>query len=771
MIFKYSISKNHYNGYVYKETDDKNTLFTDLATYCVSPVTEYGDSELTNVEHGKTWISKNHRTNATIISRGNLSMIDFEGSKAKFEELRQKMESKNLWYLAIPSQSNKSDKKNLRYHIVYLLTKPFSINAPAMKKQAQAFFDYIVYKWDEPDSGIDTRATFNGCGYFSPTLPLKDAKSRDNKKISDPYIDFDDIFKDTIESKFKEPYQPIEPDSIISNDVFNMVTVRGKKLDDKINTKIIRTTKKGYVLSTDTHIMTGSVDRFVTFEALVEKLSNIQGDNPRISGLGCPICNPGHTELKPGYAYMQYDSEGKPYICCTGNACTDKPFFTMADGELVVYKINKGADYVLVHEEQLIFSHKENEMYEHNSDSVVGELYKSGQAILDEYGNVNVEATRKAFCIQADRLDIIKNPWKENGLDYKSMTYNISKPARFEPKAEDADEVISEAIKVFDNDIKIGDYPAPLVYLSYYLFHKTRIMASLFLVNHQTGTGKTFWTYELPSWYLGDTKVGLMDRSAMQKNWGDVKLGKRLVVYEDIDGLTKQQVGEIASDIKTMATAGGSNVMLDIKGRGQMKSYGYNILGTSNDEKQVPVSGEEDRRIYISEVRLLEKASWIREKLSGDNGDKHKANAINFLYKIYLDISKRKDRDIQDALFYRVPKTAKKKSVTDAQSNDGVQVMNIIRRSSRYRTAANEIIDLVSSDVHIEELKKVLHEVDYKNGNIAGSTLKKLWEMMPSYNSMKSYNLKTIGKIFGLHDNKTVVIHGNRVKGFKFRAS
>lgn len=768
MIFEYSISKNHYNGYKYKKVEDINVLFTDLATRCISPVTEYGDKELTNVDHGKTWISKNHRTNSTIKNRGNLGMIDFEGKPTKFDELKQKIESKNLFYLAIPSQSNKSDKKNMRYHLVYLLEKPFSINSAAMKKQAQAFFDFIDYKWDEPDSGIDTRATFNGCGYFSPTLPLQDAKSRDNKKINDPYIDFDDIFKDTYKSRFKGAYTPESPDSIAANEEFTNKNVRGKKIKN-INTKIIRPTKKGYVLSADTHIMTGSADRFVTFDTLVDKLSEVKGDNPRISGLGCPICNPDHTEDKPGYAYMQYDDNGKPYICCTGNACEDKPYFTMADGDLTVYKINKGADYVLIHEEELIFSHKENEMYEHNSDSVIGELYKSGQALLDEFDNVNIEATRKAFCIQADRLDIIKNPWRDNGLDYSSMTYNISHPARFAPEEEDADEVISEAIKVFDNDVKIGDYPAPLVYLSYYLFHSTRIMASLFLVNHKTGTGKTFWTYELPAWYLGDTKVGLMDRSAMQKNWGDVKLGKRLVVYEDIDGLTRQQVGEIASDIKTMATAGGSNVMLDIKGRGQMKSYGYNILGTSNDEKQVPVSGEEDRRIYISEVRLLERASWIREKLSGEDGDIHKQNAINYLYKIYNEISQDKSQEVQDALFYRVPRTAKKKSVTDAQSNDGVQAMNILRRSKRPRNAVNEISDLISSDVEVKELKAVIEEIDFKNGNIAGSTLKRLWEMMPSYNSMKQYNFKTIGNIFGLHEPKTVVIQGNRAKGFKFK--
>ena len=40
--------------------------------------------------------------------------------------------------------------------------------------------------------------------------------------------------------------------------------------------------------------------------------------------------------------------------------------------------------------------------------------------------------------------------------------------------------------------------------------------------------------------------------------------------------------------------------------------------------------------------------------------------------------------------------------------------------------------------------------------------------MMPYYNSMKKYNQKTTGKIFGLHEYKTVVINGVRRKGFKY---
>ena len=145
MIFEYSISKNHYNGYKYKKSESVPQLLQDLATYCVSPVTEYGDKEITNVSDGKTWMSKSHRTNATIVSRGNLGMIDFEGKRDNLDKLLGQMEKKDLFYVAIPSQSNKSDKKNARYHIMYLLQHPYSINAESMKKQAKAFFNYIDY--------------------------------------------------------------------------------------------------------------------------------------------------------------------------------------------------------------------------------------------------------------------------------------------------------------------------------------------------------------------------------------------------------------------------------------------------------------------------------------------------------------------------------------------------------------------------------------------------------------------------------------------------
>jgi len=284
-MFKYSISNNHYNKYAYKETDKVSELLKDLSTRCISPVTEYKDKELTSVDTGKVWDSKQHRSNATIISRGNLGMIDFEGEPKKLKVLLNCIEDKHLFYVAIPSQSNKSDKKNARFHIMYKLEEPYSINSEAYKKQAKEFFNYINYKWDETDSGIDTRASFNGCGYFAPTIQLTTDKGKGAKKISDPYLTGDDIAKDTLKSKFDGTYTPVAATSHDENVEYTAVTKRGTKVKDK-NTKIVRTLAKGYVLSPDTHIET-SAGRFMTFDKLVESLAEVEGEYPRIGMLGC----------------------------------------------------------------------------------------------------------------------------------------------------------------------------------------------------------------------------------------------------------------------------------------------------------------------------------------------------------------------------------------------------------------------------------------------------------------------------------------------------
>lgn len=63
MKITYSISTNHYNKYITKETNTISVLLQDLATRCMSPVTIYKDKDMSDVTTGKEWISKNHRNN------------------------------------------------------------------------------------------------------------------------------------------------------------------------------------------------------------------------------------------------------------------------------------------------------------------------------------------------------------------------------------------------------------------------------------------------------------------------------------------------------------------------------------------------------------------------------------------------------------------------------------------------------------------------------------------------------------------------------------
>lgn len=770
MIFEYSISKNHYNGYKYKKSESVPQLLQDLATYCVSSVTEYGDKEITNVTDGKTWMSKSHRTNATIISRGNLGMIDFEGKRDNLDKLLQQMEKKDLFYVAIPSQSNKSDKKNARYHIMYLLQHPYSINGESMKKQAKAFFNYIDYKWDEPDSGIDTRASFNGCGYFSPTMPLKDAKSRDNKKINDPYIDLDDVAKDTFMSRFKGAYTPETPDSILANDEFTATTVRGRKLKGNVHTKIIRTTKKGYVLSADTHIMTGTVDKFITFETLVDKLSEIGGDNPRISGLGCPICNPGHTELKPGYAYMQYDEDDIPYICCTGNACSDRPYFTMSDGNISVYRVddaNGVSKYVMFEDENIIYTHDRDMSYKFDQAAVADELYNRGQGLKDENGYYSRALTISEYCVGAESIQINHNPFAKEGLDIHARTFNVSPAARFDPSPEDANEVIAEAVKAFDDDVMMCGYPISLVYLSYYLFHHKQIMAVLFLVNPDRGSGKSFWVLDLPSWYLGYTKVSGMGSAAIIAGWDDDKLGKRLVVYEDVENLNKRELGILRGEIKSDATAGSSKT-LNIKGQGKKRSFGFNSAGTSNHYNQIPFDGSGDRRIYPAPYKKLSKSGWLAGQLraGAPRETENRTNAINYLFKIYTECEASGSKDLQEALYYKVPVSKIRGVVEDSTSTDSHVAINIIRRSKNARAAAKELSNIIASDVSKDELKRTLKEIEWsdKGIKIPGSVLNDLWKMLPSgRDSMRSASYRKLLNIFGIDTELKNIRFGENV--------
>jgi len=772
MNVKYSISTNHYNKYVTKETDQVSILLQDLATRCMSPVTIYKDKEMSDVTTCKEWISKNHRNNANISERGNLGMIDFEGKKDKLDTLLNCIEGHDLWYVAIPSQSNKTDKKNSRYHIVYLLSEPYSINAEAYKIQTKAFFDFIKYTWNDPESGIDTRASFNACGYFAPSIQLVADKGKGGKKIAEPYVTLDDVAKDTLMSGRTGYYTPTTPESVTPNESFTSITKRGRRVKDA-EFKIVRTMSKGYVLSDDSYIET-SDSKYMTFDKLIDVLYDIEGDNPRISMLGCPICNEGHTAASTtGYAYMQFDSKDKPYIYCTGNACSQRPYFTMAEGNIIVYRVDNAegvSKYVMFEDSQIIYTHNRDMTYKLSPEAVADELYIRGQGEVDEHGNYSRAITIFKYIIGTESIQINHNPFIDEGLNIYDKTFTISPVSRFEPSEEEADEVITKAIKAFEDDAIICDYPVSLVYLSYYLFHHTQIMAVLALVNPDRGSGKSFWVLDLPVWYLGHAKVGALGSSAVTAGWDDEKLGKRVVVYEDIEHLNKKELGALKSDIKSDATAGNTK-MLNIKGGGKKRSFGFNTAITTNSYDQIPFDGGGDRRIYPAPYKMLSDSSWLANKLRDGSPTmiKHRTNAINFLFKIYNHCVKSKSKELHDALYYRVPKSSIRSLVEDSTSTDGYTAMSVIKRGITKREIVKGLSNIVASEIDLDAVKDLVDDIELNNDSVKvpGEVLKELWNMLPSgKNSMKSLNYRSLLSIFGIESQlKSIRINGKVIKG------
>jgi len=772
MNIRYSLSTNHYNKYILKETTHISVLLQDLATRCMSPVTTYKDKDMSDVTTGKEWISKNHRNNANIVERGNLGMIDFEGKQEKLNALLSAIETHDLWYAAIPSQSNKTDKKNSRYHIVYLLSEPYSINAEAYKKQAKAFFDSIKYTWNDPESGIDTRASFNACGYFAPSMQLAADKGKGGKKIAEPYQTLDDVAKDTLMSSRTGKYTPTKPESVIPNESFTSITKRGRRIKNA-EFKIVRTMQKGYVLSDDTFIET-SAGKYLTFDKLTDDLFNIEGENPRISMLGCPICNEGHTAASTiGYAYMQFDSNDKPYIYCTGNACSQRPFFTMADGNITVYRVDNAegvSKYVMFEDNQIIYTHDRDLTYKLSPEAIADELYLRGQGEVDEWNNYSRAFTIFKYIIGAESIQINHNPFIDEGLNIYDKTFTISPVSRFDPVEEDADEVISKAIKAFEDDVVICNYPVSLVYLSYYLFHHKQIMAVLALVNPDRGSGKSFWVLDLPAWYLGHSKVGAMGSEAVSAGWADEKLGSRIVVYEDIEHLNKKELGTLKSEIKSDATAGDSK-MLNVKGVGKKRSFGFNTAMTSNSYDQIPFDGSGDRRIYPAPYKMLSNSSWLANKLRDGSPTmiKHRTNAINFLYKIYKHCEKSSTQELHDALNYKVPQSKIRSLVEDSTSTDGHTAMNVIRRGTTKREIVRNLASIIASEVHRDSIRDLVSEIELSEHSVKlpGIVLKDLWDMLPSgKNSMKSLNYRSLLNIFGVEDQlKSIRINGKSVKG------
>jgi len=423
---------------------------------------------------------------------------------------------------------------------------------------------------------------------------------------------------------------------------------------------------------------------------------------------------------------------------------------------------------------QIIYTHARDLSYKLASAAVADELFNRGQYDIDEFGNYSRPNTINTYITGTESIQINHNPFVEQGLDIYAKTFTVSPPAKFEPIEEEPDEVIQEAIKAFEDDALICGYPVSLVYIAYYMFHYKQIMAVLALVNSDRGSGKSFWVLDLPIWYLGYSKVSGMGSSAIQAGWDDEKLGSRIVIYEDIENLNKKELGKLRSEIKSDATAGDSK-MLNIKGGGKKMSFGFNTALTSNSYDQIPFDGSGDRRIYPAPYKMLSNSSWLASKLrlGSITMEKHRTNAINYLYKIYKDCESKNSQELQDALFYKVPQSKIRGLVEDSTSTDGHTAMHIIKRAKTKREVVKNLSNVVASDIDKDDLKDLIDELELFEDKIriSGHTLKDLWKMLPTgKDSMKSLNYRSLLTIFGIEGNiKAIRINGDSKKGVEVR--
>ena len=262
--------------------------------------------------------------------------------------------------------------------------------------------------------------------------------------------------------------------------------------------------------------------------------------------------------------------------------------------------------------------------------------------------------------------------------------------------------------------------------------------------------------------------------SAGAEGWGDEKIGSRIVVYEDIEHLNKKEIGKLKSDIKSDSTAGDSK-LINVKGGGKKRSFGFNTCMTSNSYSQIPFDGEGDRRIYPSTFKMLESSGWLASKLRPDSVtcEQHRTNAINYIFKIYKYCESKNSQELQDALYYRVPKSKIRGLVEDSTSTDGNTAMNIIKRSKSKRSMIKNLSNLVVSDVDRADISDVVNEMELSDGDvkISGNTLKSLWKMLPTgKDSTKSLNYRSLLYIFGVEgDIKPVRINGLVKKGIEVR--
>jgi len=172
---------------------------------------------------------------------------------------------------------------------------------------------------------------------------------------------------------------------------------------------------------------------------------------------------------------------------------------------------------------------------------------------------------------------------------------------------------------------------------------------------------------------------------------------------------------------------------------------------------------------------MLDNSSWLASKLQkGSNSMvKHRTNAINYLFKIYKDCESKFNKELDTALYYKVPQSKIRSIVEDSTSTDGYTAMNIIKRAKSKRSMIKELSVVIASDVDVDDIKELVNDIDLGETTIRlkGKTLKDLWKMLPTgKDSMKSLNYRSLLNIFGIEGQiRPIRVNGESHKGVEVR--
>lgn len=775
------VSKNHYNNYETRVVKTVPELLKLLVRYCVCPVSALDDEERVGSD-GKMYLSKNHRANRNITSRGCLAIIDFEGLEKHYKKLLKLMKKNNIWFISIPSQSNLSDSSNRRAHIVYLLKKPYSINKDAFKEQVKGFFNHIGYKWDEPDSGIDVVATFNASGYFSPTFQLpSDAKT---KVLKTPYTSMEMIEKD-IDVNIDKNAKAYKPIKVSSNEANPKTASAEAKKDEKLsksnfNDHLLFISKNSLMVQPTLSIPIAS-GGYTSMEILREELLSMDGEKPMISGLGCPECSDIHSgdPAKTRYAFAGLDDERKIYVFCGGS---HNQTYRANDGPVSIWrtiKLNTGAPLYIILDEYSKVHYTDDSVGTviFNAPSCSDELHsRFNMGEYDEYGNYSRAKTIGKHILEVPSIQLQYHPFHKSGLDARSGIYNLVKEPKYIPRPEEANEIVLLALGGFQNDVNWKGIPIGVIYLSYYLFHTKKIMAILFLVHPKRKIGKSTWVLDIPKWYLSRC-WSMMDNQAIENAWDDAKLGVRGLCYEDIENQDSRVKRRLAADLKSEAT-GGEYKLLNIKGQGQVRSFGHNVVGTTNHRDQIPLDGQHDRRIHIVEFNPVNDKRLLGAFDLNRSGEVNLQNAINYLFGVYKECEEKKDDKLYNYLYTETPQTDVKDETASNNLLIGAQIGSALTSSTTKKELEEALKPLVSigNDWEMVSLKDWVNSLDFKSKghlDITDKQLLTLYQMTPNGGQNgKEYTSNTLIKILGLQDLypsgfRQLKINGKKAVGIK----